>query len=112
MASPASLASGAPDRSKPPLPEPLLHPVVDSHCHLDMTDSSWLATDRALAEAASASALSVASQELSVMSRWQWLSTTGCSNGSGRGGLLRSGAPDARDAGDAIAAGYFLCTAS
>jgi len=49
----ASPASGAPDRSKPPLPEPLPHPVVDSHCHLDMTDSSWLATDGALAEAAS-----------------------------------------------------------
>lgn len=53
MASPESRASGETDRSKPPLPEPLPHPVVDSHCHLDMTDSSWLATDRALAEAAS-----------------------------------------------------------
>jgi len=35
------------------MPEPLPHPVVDSHCHLDMTDSSWAATADALAEAAS-----------------------------------------------------------
>jgi len=47
------MASDVPPLNKPPLPEPLPHPVVDSHCHLDMTDSSWPATDKALAEAAS-----------------------------------------------------------
>ena len=47
------MASDTPARSRPALPEPLPHPVVDSHCHLDIADSSWLATDQALAEAAS-----------------------------------------------------------
>jgi TatD DNase family protein len=41
------------DRSRPPAPEPLPHPVVDNHCHLDIADGSWLPVDDALAEAAS-----------------------------------------------------------
>jgi TatD DNase family protein len=40
------------DRSRPPAPEPLPRPVVDNHCHLDITDGSWLPVDDALAEAA------------------------------------------------------------
>jgi TatD DNase family protein len=40
------------DRSRPPAPEPLPHPVVDNHCHLDIADGSWLSVEEALAEAA------------------------------------------------------------
>lgn len=43
---------GSRDRSRPPAPEPLPHPVVDNHCHLDIEDGSWLATEDALAAAA------------------------------------------------------------
>ena len=28
------------DRSRPPLPDPLPHPVVDNHCHLDIVDAA------------------------------------------------------------------------
>ncbi len=44
------------DRTRPPVPDPLPHPVVDNHCHLDIADGpedSWLATDEAVRTAAS-----------------------------------------------------------
>ena len=47
---------GGRDRGRPPAPEPLPHPVVDNHCHLDIADGpegSWLDTEEALAQAAS-----------------------------------------------------------
>jgi TatD DNase family protein len=39
------------DRERPPLPEPLPHPVVDNHCHLDIADGDWLDTADAIARA-------------------------------------------------------------
>ncbi|VXC12912.1 TatD family hydrolase [Nocardioides sp. AX2bis] len=41
------------DRGRPPAPEPLPHPVVDNHCHLDIADGDWLPTEEALAASAS-----------------------------------------------------------
>ena len=49
-------AGGDRDRTRPPFPEPLPHPVVDNHCHLDIADGpdgTWLAIDEALSAAAS-----------------------------------------------------------
>ncbi|WP_374457666.1 TatD family hydrolase [Nocardioides sp.] len=40
------------DRERPPAPEPLPHPVVDNHCHLDIADGDWITTEDALAAAA------------------------------------------------------------
>jgi TatD DNase family protein len=44
------------DRHRPPLPEPLRVPVVDTHCHLDIHDgddgATWLGVDEALHQAA------------------------------------------------------------
>jgi TatD DNase family protein len=42
------------DRERPPAPDPLPHPVVDNHCHLDIADSEgeWFSTEQALAASA------------------------------------------------------------
>ena len=40
------------DRERPPSPEPLPHPVVDNHCHLDIADGDWLDPAAAIARAA------------------------------------------------------------
>lgn len=38
------------DRTRPPAPEPLPHPVMDNHCHLDIADGDdWLSPGDALA---------------------------------------------------------------
>ncbi|CUR58253.1 Deoxyribonuclease, TatD family [metagenome] len=40
-----------PRAQRPPVPEPLPHPVVDNHCHLDMSFGDPLGPDEALARA-------------------------------------------------------------
>jgi TatD DNase family protein len=52
----AAEAGPSRDLTRPPLPEPLPSPVVDSHCHLDIADGpagSWLSVDEALELASS-----------------------------------------------------------
>jgi TatD DNase family protein len=50
MTGPTRSASGRDER--PPAPEPLPHPVVDNHCHLDIAaGDDWLPTEEALARA-------------------------------------------------------------
>lgn len=41
------------NRERPPLPDPLPYPVVDNHCHLDISDGDWLAPDEAVELASS-----------------------------------------------------------
>ena len=50
---PVQEAGHSRDRSLPPEPDPLPHPVIDNHCHLDIADGDeWFSVEQALAAGA------------------------------------------------------------